>query len=97
MRREPDAAPRAAARGRRPCSTGRAAAGASRPLSYSAISAHGERLRVRARSPVTVALREGAGEGLAGGRDGARRAGRAVHALLEWSQANELAARPRRS
>jgi ATP-dependent exoDNAse (exonuclease V) beta subunit len=59
---------------------------ARRPLSYTAISAHGEGPEER---PVDSdrALREGSGEARETADGGVVR-GRAVHALLEWSQAN---------
>jgi ATP-dependent helicase/nuclease subunit A len=58
----------------------------TRPLSYTAIAAHGGGEVAPVDSD--VALREGVGEGSPGGEEAAAR-GRAVHALLEWSQAND--------
>jgi ATP-dependent exoDNAse (exonuclease V) beta subunit len=55
----------------------------ARPLSYTAIVARGG----AAPSGSDVALREGAGEGAPGGEEAVAR-GRAVHSLLQWSQAN---------
>jgi ATP-dependent helicase/nuclease subunit A len=56
----------------------------ARPLSYTAIAAHGD----LAPTGSDVVLRESAGVGSPGGEEAAAR-GRAVHSLLEWSQANE--------
>jgi ATP-dependent helicase/nuclease subunit A len=65
---------------------GRRTAGApARPLSYTAIAAHGAGEPAPLDSD--VALRERIGEGPRGGDEAAAR-GRAVHALLEWSQGN---------
>jgi ATP-dependent helicase/nuclease subunit A len=58
----------------------------ARPLSYTAI-AHGGSADVIP-TDSDVVLREGVGEGSLEGEEAATR-GRAVHALLEWSQANE--------
>jgi ATP-dependent exoDNAse (exonuclease V) beta subunit len=63
----------------------RTAKAPARPLSYTAIAAHGGSEAAAVDSD--VALREGVGEGATGG-EGAAARGRAVHALLEWSQAN---------
>jgi len=57
----------------------------ARPLSYTAITADGE----GAPTDSDVVLRGGAGEGSAAVGEEAAARGRAVHALLEWSQANE--------
>jgi ATP-dependent exoDNAse (exonuclease V) beta subunit len=65
----------------------RQAKAARRPLSYTAISAHGEGSEERPMDS-DRALRERGGEEQAGTDGGAVR-GRAVHSLLEWSQAND--------
>ena len=69
-----------------PLVTRRTARAARRPLSYTAISSHGEGSEER---PLDSdrALRERGGDEPADGDGGAAR-GIAVHALLEWSQAN---------
>ncbi len=84
LRREPDPE---AEPGEGPAPlVGRRSAGApSRPLSYTAIAARGGAEAAPLESD--VALREGVGEGSTGGEEAAAR-GRAVHSLLEWSQAN---------
>jgi ATP-dependent exoDNAse (exonuclease V) beta subunit len=85
VQREPDQA-RDDGEGPAPLVSQRPPRATRRPLSYTAISAHGkgptERLVDSDR-----ALREEDGEGSAESEGGAVR-GRAVHALLEWSQAN---------
>jgi ATP-dependent exoDNAse (exonuclease V) beta subunit len=84
VRREPDPAAEHG-EGPAPLVGRRPAKAPTRPLSYTAIAAHG----AREAAPVDsdVALREGIGEASPAG-DGAAARGRAVHAMLEWSQAN---------
>jgi len=57
-----------------------------RPLSYTAISAAGE--GPKARPPASDRALQQAGDGEHETADGGAARGRAVHALLEWSQAN---------
>ncbi len=85
IRKAPDPTPDAGG-GPAPLVARRPAKAARRPLSYTAISAHGEGSEER---PIDSdrALRERGGEEQAGIDGGAVR-GRAVHSLLEWSQAN---------
>jgi ATP-dependent helicase/nuclease subunit A len=77
---------RDAGEGPAPLVTARTARAARRPLSYTAISKSGERPEER---PLNSdrALGDESGNGHEGADAGAVR-GRAVHALLEWSQAN---------
>jgi len=84
VRVEPEPAPDAGG-GSAPLVTGRSAGTRKRPLSYTAISAHGEGSEER---PVDSdrALRERGDEEQVA--DGGAARGRAVHLLLEWSQAN---------
>jgi ATP-dependent helicase/nuclease subunit A len=86
VRKEPDREPDAGG-GPAPLVARRSAKATSRPLSYTAISAHGEGSEER---PIDSdrALREKGGEERAVADGGATR-GRAVHSLLEWSQAND--------
>jgi DNA helicase-2/ATP-dependent DNA helicase PcrA len=84
VRREPDAAAEYG-EGPAPLVGRRPAKAPTRPLSYTAIAAHGGGEAAPVDSD--VALREGIGEASPAG-DGAAARGRAVHALLEWSQAN---------
>jgi ATP-dependent helicase/nuclease subunit A len=84
VRREPDPAAEHG-EGPAPLVGRRTARAPTRPLSYTAIAAHGGGEVAPVDSD--VALREGVGEGSPGGDVAAAR-GRAVHALLEWSQAN---------
>jgi ATP-dependent helicase/nuclease subunit A len=86
VRREADAAP-SIGEGPAPLLTRRTARAARRPLSYTAISTHGKGSEAR---PLESdrALREQAGDEWTEDGGGVVR-GRAVHALLEWSQANE--------
>ncbi len=84
VRKEPESAPDADG-GPAPLVTPKPAGTAKRPLSYTAISAHGEGSEER---PVDSdrALRERGDDEQAA--DGGAARGRAVHSLLEWSQAN---------
>jgi ATP-dependent exoDNAse (exonuclease V) beta subunit len=85
VRREPDSE-RDAGKGPAPLVAERAVRAARRPLSYTAISAAGE--GPEARLPASDrALRE-SGESEHEAADGGLARGRAVHSLLEWSQAN---------
>jgi ATP-dependent exoDNAse (exonuclease V) beta subunit len=84
VRRQPDAATEHG-EGPAPLVGRRPAKAPTRPLSYTAIAAHGGGEAAPVDSD--VALREGIGEASPAG-DGAAARGRAVHALLEWSQAN---------
>jgi ATP-dependent helicase/nuclease subunit A len=85
VRRESGPAPDLG-QGPAPLVVGGPAKPARRPLSYTAISAHGEGSEER--PPASDrALRERGGEELTLTDGGAAR-GRAVHSLLEWSQAN---------
>ena len=84
VRREPDPAAEHG-EGPAPLVGRRPATAPTRPLSYTAIAAHGGGEAAPVDSD--VALREGIGEAPPAG-DGAAARGRAVHALLEWSQAN---------
>ena len=84
VHREPPAPPEPG-EGPAPLVGRRTAAAPARPLSYTAISAHAGADTAPVESD--VALREGAGEASPVGEEAVAR-GRAVHALLEWSQAN---------
>jgi ATP-dependent exoDNAse (exonuclease V) beta subunit len=84
VRREPDPAADPG-EGPAPLVGRRSAKAPARPLSYTAIAAHGGGEAAPLDSD--VALRKGVGEASPGGEEAAAR-GRAVHALLEWSQAN---------
>jgi ATP-dependent helicase/nuclease subunit A len=93
-RREPDGEP-AKAEGPAPLIEPALGAPAPRPLSYTAISAHEaegplapcERVRTYARIPTITA--NGEDRDVADTREEGAGRGAAVHALLEWSQANE--------
>jgi ATP-dependent exoDNAse (exonuclease V) beta subunit len=77
---------RDAGEGPAPLVATRATDAVRRPLSYTAISAAGEGSEERP-PPTDRALRE-AGDGEHEAADGGAARGRAVHSLLEWSQAN---------
>ncbi len=86
VRKEPDQAP-SDGEGPAPLVTWRPPRATRRPLSYTAISTHGEGPEQRLVNS-DRALREEGDDEHAGADGGAVR-GRAVHSLLEWSQANE--------
>jgi ATP-dependent exoDNAse (exonuclease V) beta subunit len=78
---------RDAGEGPAPLVVARAAKAARRPLSYTAISAAGE--GPEARLPASDQALRDAGDSEREAADGGAARGRAVHSLLEWSQANE--------
>ena len=87
-RREPDAA-RELGEGPAPLVARRAPGPTRRPLSYTAISAHGESAEKLSPEPGSAARAEDEGDDDERAASGGAARGRAVHALLEWSQAND--------